>query len=36
MQVRVKAADRLQVLHMAPTPKPGAAPPPAKAEEGQP
>ncbi|BAO80607.1 NADH:ubiquinone oxidoreductase subunit 6 chain J) [Serpentinimonas raichei] len=40
IQVRVKAADRLQVLHMPPTPKPAAAAPDqapaAQAKEGQP
>ncbi|MEW5885851.1 MAG: NADH-quinone oxidoreductase subunit J [Pseudomonadota bacterium] len=34
-QVRVKASDRLQVLHMQPTPKPGPAPAD-QAKEGQP
>jgi len=35
VQVRVKASDRLQVLHMQPTPKPGPAPAD-QAKEGQP
>jgi len=35
VQVRVKASDRLQVLHMPATPKPGPAPAD-QAKEGQP